>query len=400
MAKTTNKKIVKRKRKRNKFVSVGFIFIWVALIGTCIYINQARKEVNRNKAVIAIENTEGKNNKETLVSNKEVNNKSQKVVVEKEENNKQVSNNTKKEKENVVKTSDIEKKPKGNNNPDNNDAVVSKNNQKDQAKEEKQEKENKNNTSQKSTSSDKTGQSNNVSENEKVKQETLSEAKEQEKKEPVNKVAFNPDNRVVVIDPGHANKSNHEKEPTAPGSSKMKIKDGGGAVGTFTKVPEYVVAMDVSMKLKALLEEKGFTVIMTKTEHEVSLGNVDRAQIGNEANAALVIRVHADSFTKASAHGASMLVPAKNQYTEAIYDESKRCGEIVINSMVKEAGMYNRGLVYTDNITGFNWSKVPVILVEMGFLSNEEEDKLLSTLEYQNKIAKGLADGIEKALTP
>jgi N-acetylmuramoyl-L-alanine amidase len=49
-------------------------------------------------------------------------------------------------------------------------------------------------------------------------------------------------------------------------------------------------------------------------------------------------------------------------------------------------------------MTGFNWSRIPVILVEMGFLSNKEEDKLLSSQEYQDKIANALAEGIFAAV--
>ena len=46
-----------------------------------------------------------------------------------------------------------------------------------------------------------------------------------------------------------------------------------------------------------------------------------------------------------------------------------------------------------DDMTGFNWSTVPVILIEMGFMSNAEEDKLLATDDYRNKLAKGLYNG-------
>jgi len=214
----------------------------------------------------------------------------------------------------------------------------------------------------------------------------------------VKKVTYDPSNNVIVIDPGHGNRSNLEKEPNAPGSTIMKIKDGGGATGDFTKVPEYIIAMDVSMMLKEKLESLGYKVVMTKTTHEESPGNVKRAEIANNVGAALAIRIHADSYTDPNANGASMLIPELTNHTATIYDESKRCGKMLIDSMAEEAGMYNRGLKPTMDITGFNWSKVPVVLVEMGFLSNEKEDRLLNTKEYQEKIATGLARGIVEAL--
>lgn len=202
-------------------------------------------------------------------------------------------------------------------------------------------------------------------------------------------------NKIIVIDPGHANRSNMETEPLSPGSSVMKIKDGGGAQGITTKTPEYLVNMKVSLKLKTLLETAGYKVVMTKTDNSLSLGNVDRANIGNNANASLVIRIHADSSDNTGVTGASMLVPAAiNDGTKAIHDESTRCGTIVLNTLTNEVGMKNRGVVEHDDMTGFNWSKVPVILVEMGFLSNSGEDVLLSSDEYENKLAKGLFDGI------
>jgi len=205
--------------------------------------------------------------------------------------------------------------------------------------------------------------------------------------------------KVIVIDPGHASRSNMQTEPQAPGSNVMKIKDGGGAQGISTRTPEYVVNMNVSIKLKKYLEEKGYTVIMTKIDNSLSLGNVERAEIWNNANAALAIRIHADSSENSSVKGASMLIPTNQmECTRSIYSESKRCGEIVLSNLVKEVGMANRGVVPHDDMTGFNWSRVPVILVEMGFLSNPDEDRLLSSSDYEDKIAKALADGIIEAV--
>lgn len=205
--------------------------------------------------------------------------------------------------------------------------------------------------------------------------------------------------KIIVIDPGHADRSNLEKEPLAPGSSEMKIKDGGGAEGVVTKTPEYSVNMSVSMKLKALLESEGYIVKMTKTKSSESLGNVERAEVGNKENADLVIRIHADSSDSSKVSGASMLVPEPiNENTRSINEKSMYYGKTILNTLVSEVGMNNRGVVQRNDMTGFNWSKVPVVLVEMGFLSNAQEDKLLCSDEYQNKLAQGLYDGIKAAV--
>jgi len=204
--------------------------------------------------------------------------------------------------------------------------------------------------------------------------------------------------KVVVIDPGHASSSSLVKEKQAPGSSLMKVMEPGGAQGIKTRTPEYVVNMEVAVKLEGLLKSKGYIVKMTKTQNSKMLGNIARAEVGNSANANLVIRIHADSNNDSSVNGASMLVPAKTKNTAAIYEQSKKYGQIVFNSLINGVLMNNRGVVERSDMTGFNWSKVPVILVEMGFQSNDKEDKLLTTSSYQDKIAKGLADGIDKAL--
>lgn len=214
-----------------------------------------------------------------------------------------------------------------------------------------------------------------------------------------NKKALkNRSDMVIVIDPGHASVTSMAKEQQAPGSNIMKIKEPGGAQGINTKTPEYVVNMAVAVKLKKLLEGKGYKVIMTKTVNKQMLGNIARAKVGNTAKADLVIRIHADSNNNSSIKGASMLVPADSKNTNPIYKTSKKYGQIVFNTLINSIGMENRGVVERNDLTGFNWSVVPVILVEMGFQSNVEEDKKLATVNYQNKLSKALSEGIDKAL--
>lgn len=204
--------------------------------------------------------------------------------------------------------------------------------------------------------------------------------------------------KTVVIDPGHGARGNKEKEKQSPDSDVMKIKDPGGAEGVSTKVPEYEVNMKVSLKLKDLLEQNNINVIMTKTDNNTSPGNIERADIGNINNADLSIRIHCDSADNQSVQGVSMLVPDSVGDAKDISAISRKYGQIILNDLVTEVGMNNRGVNTRSDLTGFNWSKVPVVLVEMGFMSNPKEDNLLNDDTYENKLAKGLCDGIVKSL--
>lgn len=215
----------------------------------------------------------------------------------------------------------------------------------------------------------------------------------------IKKVINTSTKKIIVIDPGHASGASNEKEPMAPGSKIMKLKESGGAEGIVTHNPEYLINMDIAKRLKRLLEYKGYKVVMTKTENYQMLGNIKRAEIANGVHAALAIRIHADSSSNAQISGTSMLVPAPiNSNTRAIYKQSKLYGKTILDSLVRQVGMKNKGVVERKDLTGFNWSRVPVVLVEVGFLSNKREDKLLSQADYKQKIALGLANGIQQVI--
>ena len=200
---------------------------------------------------------------------------------------------------------------------------------------------------------------------------------------------------VVVLDPGHALRANGETEPIGPGSSTRKIKDGGGTSGVVSGLREAELNLRVGLQLRTLLEQAGVKVVMTRTRTaSTSMGNIARARIANRVGAALFLRIHADGSTDPAARGTHTLYPAlRRGWTDDVYAESKRAARVVQASVRTALGFPDRGLQERSDFTGFNWADVPVILVELGFMTNPIEDRLLATPTYQRRAALGLCRG-------
>jgi len=200
---------------------------------------------------------------------------------------------------------------------------------------------------------------------------------------------------VVVIDPGHDARANLATEPIGPGSSTRKIKDGGGTHGVVTGVREPDLTLEVSLRLRRLLRAAGVRVVMTRTRTSgASMGNIARARIANDADAALFLRVHADGASSASARGTHTLTPAlRRGWTDDVYASSRRAAALVQTELVRTLGFPNRGIQERSDFTGFNWADVPVILVEMGFMTNPTEDRALALPTVRQRAALGLCRG-------
>jgi N-acetylmuramoyl-L-alanine amidase len=200
---------------------------------------------------------------------------------------------------------------------------------------------------------------------------------------------------LVVIDPGHQQRANLEKEPVGPGATETKIKVSGGTSGVATGKPEYKLTLEASLILGDLLEKKGVKVIYTRTSNEVNLSNKERADIANQNNADLLIRIHADGSNDRNVNGLSVLTPAENvPYTESIYEDSLKASQFILDETKKNTAVKVNGLSYRSDLSGFNWSKVPSTLIEMGFMSNPTEDKNLSDPTYLTNLLTNIADGI------
>ena len=201
---------------------------------------------------------------------------------------------------------------------------------------------------------------------------------------------------VIAIDAGHQAIINTDTEPLGPGSSVMKRKVSTGTAGYVTGQTEYSVNLAIALKLQAILEADGYTVVMTRTTNDVNISNAERAQIANNANADAFVRIHADGNDNHSVSGATTLCQtSSNPYNGSMASKSYSLSNYILNSLSEATGCGKVGISQVDNMTGINWSKVPVSIVEVGFLSNATEDQLLATDSYREKVARGIANGIE-----
>ena len=203
--------------------------------------------------------------------------------------------------------------------------------------------------------------------------------------------------RIVAIDAGHQRKGNYEQEPIGPGAKETKAKVSSGTQGRFTGVPEYELNLLIAKKVKDVLTERGYEVIMIRESHDVDLSNKERADIANESGAEIFIRIHANGSTNPSVHGTLTIYPSKkNPYVADLSEASHKLSKAIVDAICKNTGSKNLGAVARDDMSGINWSKIPVTIIEMGYMTNEKEDKLMQTEDYQNKIVQGICDGIDE----
>lgn len=182
---------------------------------------------------------------------------------------------------------------------------------------------------------------------------------------------------TVVLDPGHG------------GSDS-------GAVG-YTGIREKDVALAVSLRTEELLRRAGAEVIMTRTE------DVDVSHAGSSASqelqarvdvslahpeAELFLSVHCNSFTNPEAHGMETYYYPKT-------DADERFATLLNEELAAAGGLYNRGVKYARFYL-LRHTEIPASLVELGFLSNPDEEALLADGDYQATLAQALFHAIER----
>lgn len=211
------------------------------------------------------------------------------------------------------------------------------------------------------------------------------------------------------------NKSSNGKKIIAIDAGHDYSKD-GGAISTINgvKYSEVDLNIEVAAKLQEELEERGYTVIMTREEDEKpSYGSLieslsHKADVANDASADFFISIHHNSVENAptvSGVETYYSVAAEDEYYGGNIDEERieKSKEIAIDlekSIVNKIGAKSRG-ARTDISRGSTLfvlrnTKMPAVLVETGFITNEEEAERCADSDDQQKIAEAMADVISK----
>lgn len=209
------------------------------------------------------------------------------------------------------------------------------------------------------------------------------------------------DVKLICIDAGHQQRGDSSLEPIGPGAAISKPKVASGTSGAATGRPEYQLTLEVALKLQQELTQRGYDVLMVRTTHDVNISNSARAAIANNARADAFIRIHANSSTNANVNGVITIcqTPA-NVYCGAYYSQCRRLSEQILTHFAAACGCKNGGIWETDTMSGINWCSVPVTILEMGYMSNPSEDRLMSDASYQTKMVQGIANGVDAYFAP
>ena len=171
-----------------------------------------------------------------------------------------------------------------------------------------------------------------------------------------------------------------------------------GAIGP-TGVMEKDVTLKVALELRRLLEAEGAEVIMTRdtdktvSEKGAKASDIEelgaRCDVGNRAGAEIFISIHADSFTRPEARGTTGYY-----YGKSTSGRGQKLADCIRRNLVEQLGTPSRG-TQPCNFYVVKNTDMPATLIELGFISNKDEEKLLDSKEGVQKAAHGILDGIE-----
>jgi len=202
--------------------------------------------------------------------------------------------------------------------------------------------------------------------------------------------------RTIFVAAGHQRRGISSKERNGPGSSTWKAKLTSGTSGVSTHIPEYKTNLAIAKAVRKELKKRGYKVIMLRTTNNCPLSNRQRTKKANKSGADLHICIHCNS-AGSGATGPLVCVPQNGRFLgNKLYKKCKRLGRLLLSSTAKAVKKRSHGTIRSNYYTTINWAKIPTVILECGFLSNRREDRQLNSKAYQKKLAKGIANGVDR----
>ena len=176
----------------------------------------------------------------------------------------------------------------------------------------------------------------------------------------------------------------------------MKKKMTASAVGVSSGIFEYDVTMSIAEYLNAELVKRGYTVFMSRTTNNVDLSNAKRAQMANACNAELYIKLAAPETRDPQTTGMlGFITTSTNSHNANLYQKNFELCYDILKEACENTNQKRLGIYETDDLTSLNYCDIPATVINMGFLSNELDDRNLNDEEFRKKMALGIANGID-----
>lgn len=194
--------------------------------------------------------------------------------------------------------------------------------------------------------------------------------------------------------------SMHEEKPPIAFKQETVVIDAGhggkdsGAVSKLQKYEEKKLTLSTAFMIRNYLRQLGYQAILTRGQ-DTFVPLSTRADIANTTNVDLFVSIHYNYSPNKEAQGVEVYYyKGQNNSTSDRIALSKRLGQAVLKKIVRQTKASSRG-VKQGNFAVIRETKMPAILIEAGFLSNPEEREKLRDPQYLQKIAKGIAKGID-----
>ncbi|SHJ81977.1 N-acetylmuramoyl-L-alanine amidase [Tepidibacter formicigenes] len=186
---------------------------------------------------------------------------------------------------------------------------------------------------------------------------------------------INNGKRLVVIDPGHG------------GSDP-------GAISPIDKTKEKDLTLEISKKLNEKLKENGYDTVMTR-DKDTYPALRERTDLANEVEGNIFVSIHINAVDNTAIHGIQTLYyPNDGEYANGRDNET--FAKIIQEELLKSTNAVDRKKVKRPNLVVIKYTKMPAVLIECGFLTNNDELKLMKSPEYQDKLVEGIYNGIER----